>query len=88
MRQLSSILLTGGAGFIGSSLARHLLKESDIEKLVILDKLSYAGNRENVRLVERDPRCLFVEGDICDSELLIQLFKEHHFAGIFHLAAE
>lgn len=88
MRGLTSILLTGGAGFIGSSLARHLLKESELENLLILDKLTYAGNRANLTLPEQDPRCHFVQGDICDAELVASLLAEHKVTGILHLAAE
>ena len=88
MRNLQSILLTGGAGFIGSSLARHLLKEPDLEKLIILDKLTYAGNRSNLALPEQDPRCHFVQGDICDLALVEELITQHQITGIFHLAAE
>lgn len=88
MRSLKTILLTGGAGFIGSSLARHLLKEPDLEGLIILDKLTYAGNRSNLALPEQDPRCHFVQGDICDQELVQNLVAEHSITGILHLAAE
>ena len=88
MRSLQSILLTGGAGFIGSSLARHLLKEEGLGSLVILDKLTYAGNRSNLILPEQDPRCHFVQGDICDAALLDKLIQDHKITGIFHLAAE
>ena len=88
MRSLQSILLTGGAGFIGSSLTRHLLKEKDLGKLIILDKLTYAGNRSNLALPEQDPRCHFVQGDICDAALVEKLIQEHKISGIFHLAAE
>lgn len=88
MRNLKSILLTGGAGFIGSSLARHLLKEDSLEKLIILDKLTYAGNRAHLALPEQDPRCLFVEGDICDAQLVERIIQEQEITGILHLAAE
>lgn len=88
MRSLKSILLTGGAGFIGSSLARHLLKEEDLECLVILDKLTYAGNRNNLTLPEQDPRCHFVEGDICDPQIVDKITREFNITGILHLAAE
>ncbi|MEM9081683.1 MAG: dTDP-glucose 4,6-dehydratase [Verrucomicrobiota bacterium] len=88
MRQLSSILLTGGAGFIGSSLARHLLKEEDLERLVVLDKLTYAGDRRNLACLEADPRFRFVEGDVNDEELLKRVFEEGGVTGVFHLAAE
>ena len=88
MRHLKSILLTGGAGFIGSSLARHLLKEADLERLVILDKLTYAGNRQNLTLPEQDPRCHFIQGDVCDAALVEKILNEHQITGILHLAAE
>ena len=88
MRNLKSILLTGGAGFVGSNLARHLLQESDLERLVILDKLTYAGRRSNLAIPEQDPRCHFVEGCVTDAKLLQHIFKEHEISGIFHLAAE
>lgn len=88
MRSLKSILVTGGAGFIGSSLARHLLKEKDLERLVILDKLTYAGKRENLTLPSQDPRYQFIEGDICDAELVKKIIGERQITGIMHLAAE
>ena len=88
MRSLKPILLTGGAGFIGSHLARHLLQEDDLEHLIILDKLSLTGNRSNLALPEQDPRCQFVQGDVCDSALVDKLITEHSITGILHLAAE
>ncbi len=88
MRTLKSILLTGGAGFIGSSLARHLLEEPDLEQLIILDKLTYAANREHLTLPEQDPRCHFIQGDICDAPLVEKILAEHSITGLFHLAAE
>ena len=81
MRSLKSILVTGGAGFIGSSLARHLLKEKDLERLVILDKLTYAGKRENLTLPSQDPRYQFIEGDICDAELVKKIIGERQITG-------
>ncbi len=88
MRGLNTILLTGGAGFIGSSLARHLLAENDLTQLIVLDKLTYAGNRAHLVVPEQDKRCTFVQGDICDLALLERLFNDHQISGIFHLAAE
>lgn len=88
MRAIQSILLTGGAGFIGSSLARHLLKEPELEKLVVLDKLTYAGDREHLVGPDQDPRFVFVEGDINDRELVENILVEHAITGVFNLAAE
>ena len=88
MRPLRSILLTGGAGFVGSALARELLDRSDLERLVILDLLTYAGNRANLAGPDLDPRFHFVEGDILDIDLVTRLLREFDCTGILHLAAE
>ena len=88
MRQLRSILLTGGAGFIGSSLARHLLLVEGLQRLVVLDKLTYAGNRGNLIGPDQDPRFTFVEGDIADRDLVSHLLHQHDVTGVFNLAAE
>lgn len=88
MRQLRSILLTGGAGFIGSALVRHLLRAKGLERLVVLDKLTCAGNRGNLIGPDQDPRLDFVEGDIADHELTKRLLREHHVTGVFNLAAD
>jgi dTDP-glucose 4,6-dehydratase len=83
------VLLTGGAGFIGSALAREVLESSrQVERLVVLDALTYAGHRVNLAEVETDPRFAFVHGDICDRELVARLFAEHSFDTVLHLAAE
>jgi len=87
-RSLKKILVTGGAGFIGSTLVRHLLKEDEVEKIVVLDKLTYAGRRENLNGPDLDPRFEFVQGDITDGTLLEELINDSSFTGIFHLAAE
>lgn len=88
MRSLRSILLTGGAGFIGSTLARLLLERDDLEQLVVLDKLTYAGNRGNLVGPDQDPRFHFVEGDIHDQALVAGLLERFQCTGIMHLAAE
>ena len=89
-----NILVTGGAGFIGSNLVHYLLGDASselgikIEKVVTLDKLTYAGNPENLEEVELDPRHLLVEGDICDGELVSDLLEENSIDVVMHLAAE
>jgi dTDP-glucose 4,6-dehydratase len=64
------IVVTGGAGFIGSNFVRHLLAEHPADEIVVLDKLTYAGNLANLRDVSGDPRYSFVKGDICDPEVV------------------
>lgn len=81
------ILVTGGAGFIGSALIRHLIADSDHEVLN-LDKLTYAGNLASLRAIEANPRYRFVQGDICDAGLIAGLLAEFRPAIIAHLAAE
>lgn len=83
-----SILLTGGAGFIGSHLTRLFVKKYPRYKIVNLDKLTYAGNLENLRDIESEPNYHFVKGDITDLALLKRLFEEHHFTAVLHCAAE
>jgi|TARA_B110000438_G_scaffold67649_1_gene68000 dTDP-glucose 4,6-dehydratase len=88
VRSLRSILLTGGAGFIGSTLARQLLARPDVEQLVVLDRLTYAGSRANLITLDQDDRFHFVEGDIRDLGLVTNLLEKHHCSGIMNLAAE
>ncbi|MEX2578623.1 MAG: dTDP-glucose 4,6-dehydratase [Verrucomicrobiales bacterium] len=88
------ILVTGGAGFIGSNLVGYLLGEAssdlaiDVERVVTLDKLTYAGNPENLRGLENDGRHRLVEGDIGDSALVATLLREESINAVMHLAAE
>lgn len=88
------ILVTGGAGFIGSNLVRYLLREAEAElgcrvtKLVNLDLLTYAGNLESLADVMDDPRHVFVRGDVGDVELVRRLMREHGIEHVMHLAAE
>ncbi len=79
------LLVTGGAGFIGSNFARHVLTTSD-DQVTILDALTYAGNRANLVDLEADPRLRFVHGDICDRELVASLMPGHD--AVVHFAAE
>lgn len=81
------ILVTGGAGFIGSNFVLDWLAQSD-EAVVNLDKLTYAGNLENLASVANDPRHIFVQGDICDAELVAGLFDKYRPRAIIHFAAE
>jgi len=83
-----SILITGGAGFIGSHVVRLLVKKYPHYSIVNLDKLTYAGNLANLKEVEDASNYSFVKGDICDAGLLQDLFGKHEFDGVIHLAAE
>ncbi len=82
------LLITGGAGFIGSHVLHHLVKKYPDYQLVNLDKLTYAGNLENLKPIEDRPNYQFVKGDILDRELLDDLFATYDFDGLIHLAAE
>lgn len=82
------ILITGGAGFIGSHVVRLFVNKYENYKIVNIDKLTYAGNLENLSDIESKPNYQFVKGDILDTELLKSLFEEHKFDGVIHLAAE
>jgi dTDP-glucose 4,6-dehydratase len=82
-----TILVTGGAGFIGSNFILDWLAQSD-EMVINLDKLTYAGNLENLLGLKGDQRHLFVQGDICNSALVGQLLSEHQPRAVFHFAAE
>lgn len=70
------LLVTGGAGFIGSNFIRHILHKYEDYRIINLDKLTYAGNLENLRDIEKDPKYAFVEGDICNSPLVESLAKQ------------
>ena len=82
-----SILVTGGAGFIGSNFVLDWLAQSD-ETVINLDKLTYAGNRQNLAGLEGNPRHVFVRGDIGDVDLVAQLLAEHRPRAVVNLAAE
>lgn len=82
------ILITGGAGFIGSHLVRHFIHHWPEYQIINLDKLTYAGNLENLRDIEQAANYTFVKGDICDQNLLEDLFQTHQISHIIHLAAE
>jgi len=83
----STILITGGAGFIGSNLVHYCMENKDYT-LINLDKLTYAGNPESLSSVANHPRHVFVQGDICDRDLLKGLFQKYQPQAVMHLAAE
>jgi len=82
------ILITGGAGFIGSHVVRHFLKNHPSYTITNLDQLTYAGNLANLHDIDALPNYRFVKGDITDADFLMRLFAENHFDGVIHLAAE
>jgi len=88
MKDKTSILVTGGAGFIGSNFVPYFLEENKDIHLVNLDKLTYAGDLANVSEVDDNPNYTFVEGDICDRNLIEELFDTYKFSGVIHFAAE
>ena len=83
-----SILITGGAGFIGSHVVRLFVKKYPDYRIVNLDKLTYAGNLANLKDVETEPNYTFVKADICDYERMVEVFREYEIDGVIHLAAE
>jgi dTDP-glucose 4,6-dehydratase len=83
-----TILITGGAGFIGSHVVRLFVNKYPDYKIVNLDKLTYAGNLENLRDIENMDNYIFEKGDIVDEEYVIDLFAKYNFDGVIHLAAE
>lgn len=82
------ILVTGGAGFIGSNFVPYFCRKYPQYHIVNLDKLTYAGNLENLKECENMPNYTFVHGDISDKELVGKLFREHDIRGVIHFAAE
>jgi dTDP-glucose 4,6-dehydratase len=85
---MKTILITGGAGFIGSHVVRLFVNQYPEYKIVNLDKLTYAGNLANLKDVEKKSNYKFVRGDIVDGNFILQLFEDHNFDGVIHLAAE
>src|SRR5258708_9716194 len=80
------LLVTGGAGFIGTNYVYHVLRNHPEDRVVVLDALTYAGNLENLKPLENDPRFRFVKGDICDRALVDSLVRE--VDAVVHFAAE
>ena len=85
---MKRVLVTGGAGFIGSNFVQYILNQKEIDLLVNLDLLTYAGNLENLKAVESDPRYHFVRGDVRDRDMVEKLFREYGFDTVVHFAAE
>ena len=85
---MKKYLITGGAGFIGSNFVYYMLKKYGEILLVDLDKLTYAGNLENLEGIEGDKRHIFVQGDICDKALVGRLFEKYDFDYVVNFAAE
>jgi dTDP-glucose 4,6-dehydratase len=83
-----TILITGGAGFIGSHVVRLFVEKYSNYKIVNLDKLTYAGNLENIKDIENAENYVFEKGDIVDLEFIRSLFQKYQFDGVIHLAAE
>ncbi len=85
---MKSIIITGGAGFIGSHLVRRMVKSYPQTQIVNIDALTYAGNLENLRDIENEPNYIFEKIDICDFDAVLDIFKKYNPEGIIHLAAE
>jgi len=83
-----NILITGGAGFIGANFVHYWMRQYPRDKVVILDALTYAGNRANLDEVAQLPNFHFVQGNICEQELVEQLLREHDIDTLVHFAAE
>src|ERR1051325_7577312 len=87
-KEHKTILITGGAGFIGSHVVRLFVTKYTNYRIVNLDKLTYAGNLENLKDIEHYSNYTFIKGDIVDTDFINQLFTEFDFDGVIHLAAE
>lgn len=83
-----NILITGGAGFIGSHVVRLFVNKYPEYRIINLDKLTYAGNLANLKDIENQPNYVFIKADICDYEKMQELMELYHVDGIIHLAAE
>src|SRR5436309_579913 len=82
------LLITGGAGFIGSNLIQHIIDRPEIEKLVNLDCLTYAGHLANVEAVSRHPKYIFEKVDLREKKEVIRVLEQYEITQVMHLAAE
>jgi len=85
---MKNILITGGAGFIGSNFIPYFLENNSDFSVLNLDLLTYAGDLKNLKEIENDGRYTFIEGDICDRNLVEKLFDKYDICGVIHFAAE
>ena len=85
---MKNILITGGAGFIGSHVVRLFVNKYPEYNIINLDKLTYAGNLANLKDIEDKPNYKFVKADICDFDTIYALFQQYDIDGVIHLAAE
>ncbi|HAD31357.1 MAG TPA: dTDP-glucose 4,6-dehydratase, partial [Methylophaga sp.] len=83
----NTLLVTGGAGFIGSALIRQLITETDFT-VINIDKLTYAGNLESLTEIDASPNYYFEQADICDAEAMDRIFTQYKPSAMMHLAAE
>ena len=83
-----SIIITGGAGFIGSHVVRLFVNKYSDYRIINIDKLTYAGNLANLKDIEDKPNYVFIKADICDFEKMREIFKQYNVDGVIHLAAE
>ena len=88
IKKMKTLLITGGAGFIGSHVVRRFVNKYPEYKIVNLDVLTYAGNLENLRDIDSRSNYEFVKADINDSAVITNLFEKYQFDGVLHLAAE
>jgi len=85
---VKNLLVTGGAGFIGANFVHYWLAQNPQDKVIVLDALTYAGNKANLDLVANNPNMTFVHGDICDTALIENLIDTYQLNTIVHFAAE
>lgn len=85
---MKTYLVTGGAGFIGSNFIQFMFNKYKDIKVINLDKLTYAGNLENLKNIEKNPNYVFMQGDICDKEFIVKLFSENDIDYVVNFAAE
>ena len=83
-----NVLITGGAGFIGSHYVERIMENESVDQVITLDFLTYAGDKDNLKHVMKNPKHVFVHGDICDRSLLEEVFRKYDIESVVHFAAE